>query len=108
MRRKKYGKKIFKCWTCNEFGHFSSKCPKREKKYKGKFNPKRDRDKNCLYANENDDDLGFVAIKEYDLDREIGEERVIVTQVENKSYWIIDSGCSHHMTSDMNFFVKKS
>ncbi|WP_425279450.1 hypothetical protein [Enterobacter hormaechei] len=21
-------------------------------------------------------------------------------------YWIIDSGCSHHMTSDMNKFVK--
>lgn len=32
VRREKYGKKIFKCWTCNEFGHYASKCPKREKK----------------------------------------------------------------------------
>ena len=33
------------------------------------------------------------------------EERAIVTQVEKKSKWIIDSGCSHHVTGDMNKFV---
>ena len=42
--------KIFKFWTCNEFGHYASKCPKIEKNYKGKFMPRRDR--NYLYANE--------------------------------------------------------
>ena len=26
--------------------------------------------------------------------------------MEKKSYWIIDNGSSHHMTSDMNNFVK--
>ena len=31
VRREKDGKKIFKCWTCDEFGHYASKCPKREK-----------------------------------------------------------------------------
>ena len=56
------------------------------KKYKGRFNPRRGRDRNCLYANEDeefdekgqsesDDELGFVAIKEDDLDREIREEK---------------------------------
>ena len=31
VRREKDVKKIFKCWTCNEFCHYASKCPKREK-----------------------------------------------------------------------------
>ena len=71
---------FFKCWTCNKYGHYASKCPKRERKYKGKFKSRRPR--NCLYVNEEEDEeeydqrrseyeLGFVAIKEDDLDREI-------------------------------------
>ena len=28
------GKKVFKCWTCSEYGHYASKCPKRENKLK--------------------------------------------------------------------------
>ena len=52
-----------------------------------------------------EDELGFVAIKEGDLDNEIREESVLISQVEKKD-WIIDSGFSHHMTSDMRKFVK--
>ena len=37
VKIEKDGKKIFKCWTCNEYGHYVSKCPKREKKYRGKY-----------------------------------------------------------------------
>ena len=117
MRREKYGKKISKCWTCDEFGHYVSKYPKREERYKGMFKPRRDRDRNYFYANEDeesderdqnesDDELGFVAIKEDDLDKEIREERALISQVEKKSDWIIDSGCSHHITGDMYEFVK--
>ena len=43
LRREKGGKKIFKCWTCDEYGHYASKCPKREKNYRGNFKPRRDR-----------------------------------------------------------------
>ena len=46
--------------------------------------------------------MGYVAIKEDDLDREIREEKALISQKD----WIIDSGCSHHMTSDMRKFVK--
>ena len=80
------------------------------------MNPRRDRDINHLYANEDeesnekgqsesDNELGFVSIKEDDLDIEIREERALVL-VQNKSDWIIDSGCSHHMIGDMNKFDK--
>ena len=90
---------------------------KERKKFRGRFNPKRDKDKKCLYANgdeeydekdqsKSDDELGFVAIKEDNLDRKIREKRALVIQLEKKSNCIIDSGCSHHMTSDMNIFVK--
>ena len=27
VEREKDGKNIFKCWTCNEYGHYASKCP---------------------------------------------------------------------------------
>ena len=55
---------------------------------------------------ESDDELGFVAIKEEGLEKEVREERTLVSQVEKKVDWIIDNGCSHHMTSDINEFVK--
>ena len=103
------GKKIFKCWTCDEYGHYASKRPKREKMYKGNHKPIKDRE--CLYANEDndsneqalsasDDEIGFVAIKE-----EIIEKVALVSQVEKKSNWIIDSVCSHHINGDIKKFV---
>ena len=79
------------------------KYPKRERKFKGRFKPRRPI--NCLYTNEeeeeeeesnqsrSEDELGFVAIKEDDLDREIREESVLISQVEEKD-WIIDNDFS--------------
>ena len=52
MRREPNGKNFLKFWICNEFCHYESKCPKREKKSKVKFKPRRPR--NCLYANEDE------------------------------------------------------
>lgn len=52
VRRELEGKKIFKYWTCNKFGHYSSKCPKRVKNYKRNFKPRKPRE--CLYANGED------------------------------------------------------
>lgn len=115
VRREPHDKKILKCWTCNEFGHYASKCPKGQKNYKRNFKPRKPRD--YLYANEDDeskervqsesdDELGFVAIKEDDLDKEIREEKALVSQVENNYNQIIDSGCSHHIAGDVIKFVK--
>ena len=55
MERGKDGKNIFKCWKCNEYGHYASKCPKRENKFKGIFRSRRPRD--CLYANEEEEEV---------------------------------------------------
>ena len=32
VRREKGGKIFFKCWTCDEYVHYASKYPKRDKK----------------------------------------------------------------------------
>ena len=61
--------------------------------------------KKNLIKIKSEDELGFIAIKEDDLDKEIREESVLISQFEKKD-WIIDSGCSHHKTSDMNKYVK--
>ena len=39
------------------------------------------------------------------LDLQLLKKIALVSQVEKKSDWIIDSHCPHHMTSDMNKFV---
>ena len=81
---------------------------KERKRYKGNYKPRKDRE--CLYANEknnsddqsvsaSDDEIGFVAIKE-----KTPEKIALVSHVEKKSDWIIDSHCSHRMTGDMNKF----
>ena len=71
-----------------EYGHYASKFPKRQNKYKRRFWSRRPR--NCLYVNEeeeedesdqsrSEDELGFVAIKEDDLDRQIREESALIS-----------------------------
>ena len=50
--------------------------------------------------NASDDEIGFVEIKE-----ESPEKVALVSQVDKKYDWIIDSSCSHHMTGDMNKLV---
>ena len=73
VRREKWGKKIIRCWICDEYGHYASKFPKREKNHNENHKPRKDRD--SLHANEDnnsdeqalsvsDDEIGFVAIKE--------------------------------------------
>ena len=57
-------------------------------------------DSNEQVVSSSDDEIRFVKIKE-----ESPEKVALVSEVEKKSNWIIDNGCSHHMTGDMNKFV---
>ena len=78
VKRELEGERFFKFWTCREYGNFASKFRKRVNKFKRNFQSRRPR--NCLYANdeedskersENEDELGFVAIKEDSIEREV-------------------------------------
>jgi len=119
----KYEKKLpFKCFACNKIDHFASRCLERVLKP----NPNRTRvQKKCYYVQEvveegvtdDESDKGstsgnewvFIAIKEDLVPIEsasyVNVERALDAQVEEKDEWVIDSGCSHHMTGDKSKFI---
>ena len=97
-------------FNCNEVGHIAARCTQK-KNYKDgrKFKNKRedgnkdykDKGKRCYIVEEdsddNDDEVVYVAMKD--------EATTLVTYM-NKNYkWIIDSGCSHHMTAYKSKFI---
>ena len=93
------------CFNCNEVGHIAARCTQK-KNYKDgrKFRNKKEDDnkeykgkgKSCYIveedSDENDDEVVYVAIKD--------EATALVTCMNKNDKWIIDSGCSHHMTGD--------
>ena len=51
---------------------------------------------------ENDDEVIYVAMKD-ELDED--EAIALVTYMNKNDKWIIDNGCSHHMTRDKSEFI---
>ena len=103
------------CFNWNEVGHIAARCLEKKcyrggDKYKGKRNENnkdyRDKGKKCYFveedSNENDDAVVYVAIKD---ESDEDEATTLVTCVKNNDKWIIDSGCSHHMTRDKSKFI---
>ena len=111
------GKLPIICFTCNEVGHITARCTQKKTykegtKYKNRKEDDgkdyRDKGKNSCYIadeqdfDENDDEVVYVAMKdEFDED----EETALMTCVNKNDKWMIDSGCSHHMTRDKSKFI---
>ena len=54
-----------------------------------------------------EDEIFYIIVKdESDNDNEEDDEMALISHVSKNDTWIIDSGCSHHMTGDMGKFVK--
>ena len=106
-------------FTCNKVGHIIARCPdredkdaKKERKHKGRrdendyIRSKDDKDKNFFNILEektdnefesNDDEVVYFSMKEeFDED----EKTTLISYVNKSDLWVIDSGCSNHMTSD--------
>ena len=66
----------------------------------------KEKGKKCYIVEENsddsDDEVVYVAMKDQS-DEE--EATALVTCINKNDRWIIDSGCSHHMTGDKSKFV---
>lgn len=95
------------------------RCQKHEKYVKTyKSNQKFRNQKNCYYVTDEgvtdeeskEDEVAFISIKEdghvpIDCTSSYVEEKDLATKVEEKSVWVIDSSCSHHMSDDKSKFI---
>lgn len=107
------GKLPLKCFSCNRIGHIAMNCPnsdnkdkpERSKKFKGGNR------RNYFVAvdegvtdeeseDEENEDIVFVAVKE-----DVAKKKALVSRFDDSNEWIIDSGCSHHMTSNQSKFL---
>ena len=70
------------------------------KDYKDKYK------KSCFMAKDSnsseDDEMVYIAVKDEFNDE--GDKMELISHVSKNDTWIIDSGCSHHMTSDKKKF----
>ena len=104
----------------NEFGHIAARCLEK-KNYRGGDEYKSRRDegnkdykdkgkKSCYIAEDetkdesdgHDDDVVYVAIQDESNEDEV---TALVSYVNKNGGWIIESGCSHHLTRDKSKFI---
>ena len=86
------GKKI--CWICGKEGHFKKQCYKWLERNKGKFQPN-SKPESSLARDDAQDLVGLIAC-EVNLSQETND----------KEEWILDTGCSFHMTSRKDIFIE--
>ena len=114
-RDKFRGKLPIICFNFNELGHIVARWIQKKNYNDGsKFKNKReygnkdykDKGKRCYIVEEdldfNDDGVVYVTMKD-ELDED--EATALVTYMNKNDKWIIDSGCSHHMTRDKSKFI---
>ena len=108
------------CFNYNEVGHIVARCTQK-KNYRGggKYNNIREDDnkdykdkrkKSCYIveeeirddSDEHDDEVVYVTMKD---ESDEDEATTLVSCVNKNDRWIIDYGCSHHMTKDKSNFI---
>ena len=120
-------------FNCHEVVHIATRCLEKKKSKDDKYEDKyksRDEKYEDKYKSKKDDDYKnnkdkgkkscYIAEKESDSESSISNEievvhvamkddsdedtTIVISYVNRDDKWIIDSGCSHHMTGDKNKF----
>jgi hypothetical protein len=114
------------CFKCGKFGHFIAQCPNNDNDQAQEKNGKKERKKNyrkakseahigkewdsdCSSSDSNDEGLAASAFNKSFLFP--NEHHTCLMAKENKVYasggssWIIDSGCTNHMTGEKKMFT---
>ena len=105
------------CFNCNEVGNIATRYPdksnnRNEDKFRGRKGDGKkgykDKGNNSFYisdeqySDESDDEVVYVAMKD---ESDEDEATTLMTCVNKNDRWIIDSGCSQHMTRDKSKFI---
>lgn len=85
-RRSKSRAKSKKCYTCNKEGHFRKDCPQNKTKDKSEQGKEESESANYMEG--------------YD-----SAEVLMVSDFEVQNEWILDSGCSYHMTPNREYLI---
>ena len=113
-RGKYKGKVLLIFFSCEKIGHIAARWMTKEfkdEKKSHKCNGKKDfknyksfKDKGkktCFMAKDSDnskDEIVYIVVKDESDDE--GDKMALISHVRKNDTWIIDSGCSHHMTRD--------
>lgn len=106
------GKLPLNFFSCNKIAHIASKCPNNDRDRKNNFRSYKDkRKKECYLAKgvtdeesegSDGDGITIVVVKE---DNTEEGDMTLISSSNQCGDWVIDSGCTHHMTSDRNKFL---
>ena len=117
-RGKYKGKVSLIYFSCEEIGHIAARCPnkqndeKKDHKWKGKkdFKSFKKKGKKSSFmakdskdSDNSEDEIVYIAVKD-DSDSDEENKMALISHVSKNDTWIIDSGCSHHMTGDKTKF----
>ncbi|XP_076926190.1 uncharacterized protein LOC143589253 [Bidens hawaiensis] len=92
-----------KCYRCDEYGHFFSRCPDRFRKDEVNLNRTEENETNGL-------DASFFMMEGVRETVYLNEDKVILTKYDTNSgeadMWHLDNGASYHMTGNRDCFAE--